>query len=139
MYIFHCIRKNIDYININCIHMCIYMYIYTGWCSTTTLLLICSSFSRENGHLFLICSSLSTAQYIYNTCLVACPIRYPKKTWVLKSPSSSSIFLFIPSKSHDVPSNKNHGYKTSTITSHNLLPKKKTTATPFPQSKVQNP
>ena len=34
----------------------------TGWCSTPTLLLICSSFSRENGHLFLICSSLSTAQ-----------------------------------------------------------------------------
>ena len=32
-----------------------------GKCSTPTLLLICSSFSRENGHLFLICSSLSTA------------------------------------------------------------------------------
>ena len=34
----------------------------TGWCSTPTLLLICSSFSRENGHSLLICSSLSTAQ-----------------------------------------------------------------------------
>ena len=34
----------------------------TGWCSTPTLLLICSSFSRENGHPLLICSSLSTAQ-----------------------------------------------------------------------------
>ncbi len=36
---------------------------YPGWCSTPTLLLICSSFSRENGHSLLICSSLSTAQY----------------------------------------------------------------------------
>ena len=34
----------------------------TGWCSTPTLLLICSSFSRENGHPLLIYSSLSTAQ-----------------------------------------------------------------------------
>ena len=33
-----------------------------GWCSTPTLLLICSSFSMENGHSLLICSSLSTAQ-----------------------------------------------------------------------------
>ena len=34
----------------------------TGWCSTPTLLLICSSFSRENGYPLLICSSLSTPQ-----------------------------------------------------------------------------
>ena len=34
----------------------------TGWCSTPTLLLICSSFSRESGRLFLICPSLSTPQ-----------------------------------------------------------------------------
>ncbi len=34
----------------------------TGWCLTPTLLLICSSFSRENGYPLLICSSLSTAQ-----------------------------------------------------------------------------
>ena len=34
----------------------------TGWCSTPTLLLICSPFSRENGHPLLICSSLSTSQ-----------------------------------------------------------------------------
>ena len=34
----------------------------TGWCLTLTLLLICSSFSRENGYPLLICSSLSTAQ-----------------------------------------------------------------------------
>ena len=34
----------------------------TGCCSTLTLLLVCSSFSRENGHPLLICSSLSTAQ-----------------------------------------------------------------------------
>ena len=33
-----------------------------GWCSTPTQLLICSSFSRENCHLLLICSSLSAAQ-----------------------------------------------------------------------------
>ena len=33
-----------------------------GKCSTPTQLLICSSFSRENGHLLLICSSLSTTQ-----------------------------------------------------------------------------
>ncbi len=39
----------------------IYIYI-AGWCLTPTLLLICSSFSRENGNIFLICSSLSTAQ-----------------------------------------------------------------------------
>ena len=36
----------------------------TGWCSTPTLLLIWSSFSRENGHPLLICSSLSTVQII---------------------------------------------------------------------------
>ena len=34
----------------------------SGWCSTPTYLLICSSFSRENGHPLLICSSLSTNQ-----------------------------------------------------------------------------
>ena len=34
----------------------------SGKCLTPTQLLICSSFSRENGHLFLICSSLSTSQ-----------------------------------------------------------------------------
>ena len=34
----------------------------SGWCSTPSLLLICSSFSRENGHPLLVCSSLSTAQ-----------------------------------------------------------------------------
>ena len=33
-----------------------------GWCSTPTLLLICWSFSTENGHPLLVCSSLSTAQ-----------------------------------------------------------------------------
>ena len=33
-----------------------------GWCSTPNQLLICSSFSRENGYPLLICSSLSTAQ-----------------------------------------------------------------------------
>ena len=36
----------------------------TGWCSTPTWLLIRSSFSGENDHLFLICSSLSTAQLL---------------------------------------------------------------------------
>ena len=36
--------------------------ILPGWCSTLTLLLICSSFSRENDHPLLICSSLSTSQ-----------------------------------------------------------------------------
>ncbi len=36
-----------------------------GWCSTLTLLLICSSFSRENCHPLLICSSLSTAQGVF--------------------------------------------------------------------------
>ena len=34
----------------------------TGKCLTPTQLLICSSFSRENGHFLLICSSLSTSQ-----------------------------------------------------------------------------
>ena len=34
----------------------------TGKCLTPTQLLICSSFSRENVHLLLICSSLSTTQ-----------------------------------------------------------------------------
>ena len=37
----------------------------SGWCSTLTLLLICSSFSRENCHPLLICSSLSTAQSFF--------------------------------------------------------------------------
>ncbi len=37
--------------------------ILSGWCSTPTLLLICSSFSRENDYLLLICSSLSTSQF----------------------------------------------------------------------------
>ena len=37
----------------------------TGWCSTPTQLLICSSFNRENGHPLLICSSLSTAQILF--------------------------------------------------------------------------
>ncbi len=34
----------------------------SGKCLTPTQLLICSSFSRENGNLLLICSSLSTSQ-----------------------------------------------------------------------------
>ena len=38
--------------------------ISTGWCSNPNQLLICSLFSRENGHRLLICSSLSTAQII---------------------------------------------------------------------------
>ncbi len=33
-----------------------------GWCSTPNQLLVCSSFSRKNGHPLLICSSLSTNQ-----------------------------------------------------------------------------
>ena len=33
--------------------------VFPGWCSTLILLLICSSFSRENGHPLFICSSLS--------------------------------------------------------------------------------
>ena len=42
-----------------------YYTVYTtGWCSTPTLLLICSSFSRENGQPLLVCSSLITAQTI---------------------------------------------------------------------------
>ena len=43
------------------------------------MLLICSSFSRENGHLFLICSSLSTAQ-----------IFFEKPFW---KPTPSFVFL----------------------------------------------
>ena len=38
------------------------IFILSGWCSTPTLLLICSSLSRENGYPLLIFSSLSTAQ-----------------------------------------------------------------------------
>ena len=34
----------------------------SGWCSTPNQLLICSSFSREDCHPWLICSSLSTSQ-----------------------------------------------------------------------------
>ena len=39
----------------------------TGWLVLNLHLVatICSSFSRENGHIFLICSSLSTAQLIW--------------------------------------------------------------------------
>ena len=36
---------------------------WTGKCLTPTQLLICSSFSRENCYLLLICSSLSTSQW----------------------------------------------------------------------------
>ena len=43
-------------------------WISTGWCSTPTLLLICSSFSRENGYPMLICSSLSAAQSRIQNC-----------------------------------------------------------------------
>ena len=39
-----------------------------GWCSTPTLLLICSSFSREIGHRLLIGLSLSTAQLDIPNC-----------------------------------------------------------------------
>ena len=38
----------------------------SGKCLTPTQLLICSSFSRENGHVLLVCSSLSTSQYYFN-------------------------------------------------------------------------
>ena len=42
---------------------------FSGWCSTPTLLLICSSFRRENGHPLLICSSLSTVQFCLSVLL----------------------------------------------------------------------
>ncbi len=48
----------------------------TGWCLTPTLLLICSSFSRENCHLLLICSSLSTAQIKMFHCVNLPPCNY---------------------------------------------------------------
>ena len=70
----------------------VYIYIYQiyiihlsgWWCSTLTLLLICSSFSREYGHPLLICSSLSTAQlyrYIY--------------IYIQKTASESAIMIII--------------------------------------------
>ena len=37
---------------------------WSAWCSTPTLLLICTSFRRANDHPLLICSSLSTAKNI---------------------------------------------------------------------------
>ena len=37
-----------------------------AWCSTPTLLLICWSFSAENGYPYLFCSSLSRAQIGYS-------------------------------------------------------------------------
>ena len=43
-----------------------------GKCLTPTQLLICSSFSRENGHLLLICSSLSTSQLGQEKCGFFC-------------------------------------------------------------------
>ncbi len=40
-----------------------FLFIFlAGKCLTPTQLLICSSFSRENGHVLLVCSSLSTSQ-----------------------------------------------------------------------------
>ena len=55
--------------------------ILSGWCSTPNQLLICSSFSRENGHPLLICSPLSTAQLLMTPSLkiylsTACRPRY---------------------------------------------------------------
>lgn len=44
---------------------CPYKY-EAAWCSTPTLLLICSSFSAENGYPFLFCASLSRAQIGYS-------------------------------------------------------------------------
>ena len=55
----------------------------TGWCSTPPLLLICSSFSRENCHPLLICSSLSTAQKNANNlraCFLFIPSFFPYRT-----------------------------------------------------------
>ena len=49
-------------------------YITAGWCSTPTLLLICSSFSRENGQPLLVCSSLSTAQTGVHVCMLSAAI-----------------------------------------------------------------
>ena len=40
---------------------------FSGWCSTPTQVLICSSFNRENGHPLLICSSLSRAQFFLSS------------------------------------------------------------------------
>ena len=37
---------------------------FSGWCSTPILLLSCWWFSRENPHPLVICSSLSTAQFL---------------------------------------------------------------------------
>ena len=55
--------------------------ILTGWCSTPTQLLICSSFNRENGHPLFICSSLSTAQLISESLLPI--IIFQGKIWRL--------------------------------------------------------
>ena len=60
----------------------------TGWCSTLTLLLICSSFSRENGNLFLI----STAQVQISSFAVSFATKNKNK----KQMTSSPIDLFVP-------------------------------------------
>ena len=61
----------------------------TGWCSTPTWLLICSSFSREDGHPLLICSSLSTAQIKSGWKLEYLPRKLPKRK--LESSFQTSI------------------------------------------------
>ncbi len=59
----------------------------TGKCLTPTQLLICSSFSRETGHLLLICSSLSTSQLK--------KWRNPESPRVSKNPQQSLGVCFI--------------------------------------------
>ena len=60
--------------------------ILAGWCSTPTLLLICSSIRWENGHPVLICSSLSTAQLV--TLVVSTQLKHMsqlgyKSNWII--------------------------------------------------------
>ena len=69
-----------------------------GWCSTPTQLLICSPFSRENGHLLLICSSISTSQMvIYHG-------RIPKKVTQQKA----NLHLVLPWASWVVGKNRSN-------------------------------
>ena len=74
---------------------------YSGWCSTPTLLLICSSFSRENGHPLLICSSLSTAQ-IFSCKPPRIPIQFCIVLilkWLISAPAPEFVpHVFFPRK-----------------------------------------
>ncbi len=58
------VHENIAFISTKSLWASVYLVdvFVSGWCSTPSQFLMCSLFSKKNGHLLLICSSLSTSQ-----------------------------------------------------------------------------